>query len=300
MSSEPVIHPTALCDGAAIGAGSRVEAFATVDPSAVVGQRCTIGQSASVGPGVTLGDGARVHAGARLVANVTLAEGVVIFENAVLGGDAPTAIGRDASIGANATIRAGAGVGQGAVIEPGAVVADPVPANAVVSGDRALIVGYVANDPAPGPDVPPSVDVLTHVEDTRVPGVRLHPITSVTDMRGNLVAADFSEVPFVPQRVFAVFGVSSEFIRGSHAHRRCEQFLICVTGSIRCLVDDGDARDEVSLDEAHRGLHMPAMIWGTQYKYTRDALLLVLASEPYDADDYIRDYDEFLRLAGRG
>ncbi len=283
MVPEPLIHPSALCESDAIGAGSRIGAFATVDASAVIGERCTIGQGVSIGPGVTLGDDIAVHAGA------------------VLGGDAPTVIGRGVTIGANATIRAGAGIGQGAVIEPGAVVADPVPANAVVSGDRALIVGYVANDPAasPGPDPVPGAGALTHIEDTRVPGVRLHPVTSVKDLRGNLVAADFSEVPFVPQRVFAVFGVSSEFIRGSHAHRRCEQFLICVTGSIRCLVDDGDARDEVSLDEAHRGLHMPAMIWGTQYRYTRDALLLVLASEAYDADDYIRDYDEFLRLAGK-
>ena len=61
-----------------------------------------------------------------------------------------------------------------------------------------------------------------------------------------------------------------------------------------CLVDDGSAREEIQLESPAIGLHIPPMIWGTQWKYTRDAVLLVLASHPYDPDDYIRDYEEFL------
>jgi UDP-2-acetamido-3-amino-2,3-dideoxy-glucuronate N-acetyltransferase len=63
---------------------------------------------------------------------------------------------------------------------------------------------------------------------------------------------------------------------------------------VSCLIDDGSVREEVRLDSPDLGLHIPPMIWGTQWRYTRDAVLLVLASHPYDADDYIREYEEFL------
>ncbi|MFP5369602.1 MAG: WxcM-like domain-containing protein, partial [Actinomycetes bacterium] len=77
-------------------------------------------------------------------------------------------------------------------------------------------------------------------------------------------------------------------------HRECHQVLVCVQGSVSALVDDGSGRQEFVLDRPDVGLHMEPMIWGTQYRYTADAVLLVLASHPYDAADYIRDHDEFL------
>lgn len=100
--------------------------------------------------------------------------------------------------------------------------------------------------------------------------------------------------PFVPQRFFTVFGVPSRDIRGQHAHRRCEQFLVCLSGSVTCLIDDGTQRRTVVLDNPSVGLHAPAMTWGAQYNYSADAVLGVFASLPYDPDDYIRDYEDFL------
>jgi hypothetical protein len=100
----------------------------------------------------------------------------------------------------------------------------------------------------------------------------------------------------VPARIFTVFGVPGEHIRGSHAHRECAQFLIGAAGTIACVVDDGEAREEIVLDNPGLGLYVPSMTWATQYRYSTDAVLLVLASHPYDAADYIRDYDEFLAL----
>ena len=87
----------------------------------------------------------------------------------------------------------------------------------------------------------------------------------------------------------------SKEVRGEHAHRRLHQFLVCVKGSCSVVVDDGKAREELFLDRADVGLYVPPMIWTTQYKYSQDAVLLVLASAAYDPDDYIRDYDEFLQ-----
>jgi hypothetical protein len=74
------------------------------------------------------------------------------------------------------------------------------------------------------------------------------------------------------------------------------QFLVCVRGSCAIVVDDGGRRAEVALDRPNLGLLLPPMIWSTQYKYSADAVLLVFASEHYDAQDYIRDYAEYRRL----
>jgi dTDP-4-dehydrorhamnose 3,5-epimerase-like enzyme len=101
-------------------------------------------------------------------------------------------------------------------------------------------------------------------------------------------------VPFSPQRWFMVYDVPSEHVRGEHAHRACEQFLICVSGQVMVAVDDGENRTEVLLDGPSVGIYIPAGIWASQFRYDSDAVLLVLASLPYDPDDYIRDYDEFL------
>jgi dTDP-4-dehydrorhamnose 3,5-epimerase-like enzyme len=130
---------------------------------------------------------------------------------------------------------------------------------------------------------------------TRVQGVTLHELTQARDDRGSLVAAEVGgQVPFEPKRVFLVFDVPGTEVRGEHAHRRCHQFLICLRGSVNLIADDGESREEFVLDSNRIGLHLPPMTWGIQHAYSADAVLMVLASDPYDPDDYIREYDEFL------
>ena len=102
------------------------------------------------------------------------------------------------------------------------------------------------------------------------------------------------EIPFLPKRYFLVTNVPSDKTRGEHAHRRCHQFLICIKGTCAVVVDDLKSRCEVELNSADRGVYLPPMTWGIQYKYSSDAVLLVFASDYYEADDYIRDYDEFV------
>jgi UDP-2-acetamido-3-amino-2,3-dideoxy-glucuronate N-acetyltransferase len=115
---------------------------------------------------------------------------------------------------------------------------------------------------------------------------------------GSLVVAEIeAQLPFRAARIFIISDVPEGQPRGIHAHRECAQFLICITGSVKAMVDDGQTRRVVLLDSSDKGLHMPAMTWGTQYDYSPDAVLLVLASHRYDPDDYIHDYDEFLQLA---
>lgn len=130
-----------------------------------------------------------------------------------------------------------------------------------------------------------------------VEGVTLTRLPKITGDNGSLIVGELGAgLPFVARRIFTLLDVPSGEPRGIHAHRVCQQFLICMRGSVTAVVDDGRKRREVVLDDPTLGLYMPALTWGTQYRYSADAVLVVLASDLYDADDYIHDYDEFREL----
>jgi UDP-2-acetamido-3-amino-2,3-dideoxy-glucuronate N-acetyltransferase len=132
---------------------------------------------------------------------------------------------------------------------------------------------------------------------TTVTGVTRHIFRRVPDPRGHLSVGEFErEIPFTPKRYFLVFDVPSEETRGEHAHIHCKQFLIAIKGSVTVIADDGKNREEFALDAPHMGLYLPSMVWGVQYRYSPDAVLLVFASEYYEPDDYIRNYNDFLKL----
>jgi UDP-2-acetamido-3-amino-2,3-dideoxy-glucuronate N-acetyltransferase len=131
-----------------------------------------------------------------------------------------------------------------------------------------------------------------------VKGVLVVELPRITSDLGSLVVAELGAgLPFAAKRMFTLFEIPHGEARGIHAHRHCEQFLVCVRGSVVAVVDDGHQRQEVLLDSPELGLYMPAMTWGTQYDYSADAMLVVLASDPYEKADYIEDYDEFKELA---
>jgi UDP-2-acetamido-3-amino-2,3-dideoxy-glucuronate N-acetyltransferase len=252
----------------------------------------TVTDTAAIHPSATLADGATVDAFATIGSGCTLAEGVHVGSGArVLDG---ARVDHAATVGANAVVLAGVRIERCAVVEPGSVVTDAVPANAIVRGNPARIVGYVSGEQHATTS---PLREVTAGESSVVRGVRTLPLTLTQDLRGSLMATEFAQLPFPPARLFTVFAVQGEHIRGSHAHRQCHQLLVCAAGTLSCVVDDGQAREEILLDHPGMGLYLPPMTWGTQYKYSKDAVLLVLASHPYDAADYIRDYDEFLSLA---
>jgi dTDP-4-dehydrorhamnose 3,5-epimerase-like enzyme len=205
-----------------------------------------------------------------------------------------TLIQKGASIGANATIAPGITIGQMAMIGAGAVVTHNVPPYAKLVGNPARIIGYVDAKPevaAPSPAEAPESGA------TRLGAVTVHRLPKVEDLRGSLSFGEtFREVPFEVKRYFLVFGVESEKIRGEHAHRSLHQFMVCVAGRCNLVTDDGNERHEFVLDSPAKGVHIPPMVWATQYKFTRDAILLVLASDYYNREEYIRDYFEFLNL----
>jgi dTDP-4-dehydrorhamnose 3,5-epimerase-like enzyme len=115
------------------------------------------------------------------------------------------------------------------------------------------------------------------------------------DERGELVEVDFERgLPFAPRRLFYIFDVPAGTWRGGHAHRECRQFLICLKGSVTVETDDGEERRDYLLDNPHAGLYLPPPVWCSLGGFSQDAVLMVLASHPYDAADYIRDRQEFI------
>jgi UDP-2-acetamido-3-amino-2,3-dideoxy-glucuronate N-acetyltransferase len=135
---------------------------------------------------------------------------------------------------------------------------------------------------------------------TLVKGVTLHDLPEMHDPRGRLTFCEIGRhVPFEVRRYFLVFRVDGQAARGAHAHHTLHQFLTCVHGRCQIIADDGETRQEFVLDSPSLGLHLPPMVWATQYQYSPGAVLLVLASGAYDEADYIREYAEFLKLAKR-
>lgn len=300
------VHPNALCESQSIGAGTRIWAFAHVLPGASIGADCNICDGVFVENDVKVGDRVTVKCGVQLWDGVQLEDDVFVGPNATFTNDLfprsrkpPAAFGRTvvkkgASIGANATILAELTIGECAMVGAGAVVTRSVPPNAIVVGNPARIVGYVGAVQATPAEIA-AVPGQLGVQESRVNGVQLRRFPLVTDLRGSLSVGEFDkEVPFTPKRYFLVFGVPTAETRGEHAHLVCEQFLVCVKGSVSVVADDGDHREEFLLDRPDLGLHLPAMTWATQYRYSRDAVLLVFASHYYDPGDYIRDYGTFL------
>lgn len=127
-------------------------------------------------------------------------------------------------------------------------------------------------------------------------GAVVYDIPYFVDDRGALNVLEISkELPFECKRIFYTYTVPEGQVRGEHAHRKCEQFLIALRGSVSVLVDDGGGhRDEIMLDSPSKGLWLPSGRWGEQYGHSPDCLLLVLASMQYENADYIRSYGEFL------
>ena len=306
----PFIHALADVQSAVIGAGTRVWQFVVVLPGAKIGADCNICSHCLVESDVVVGDRVTVKSGVQLWDGLRVGDDVFIGPNASFANDRfprskktpekflQTVLGAGASIGAGATILPGLTIGNNAMVAAGAVVTRSVPPNAIVVGNPAKIVGYVdaeRNKVAAGE----SLGAVVGAHPTQVPGVSLHRMPRVADIRGSLTVGEFDHsVPFTVKRYFMVFDVPSVETRGEHAHRVCHQFLICVRGSCAVVADDGVQRQEFLLDRPDVGVHLPPMVWGIQYKYSADAVLVVFASHHYDSTDYIRDYEEFRQLAG--
>jgi UDP-2-acetamido-3-amino-2,3-dideoxy-glucuronate N-acetyltransferase len=304
----PFIHKLADVKSNTIGNGTRIWQYVVVLENAQIGKDCNICSHCLIENDVVVGDRVTVKNGVQLCDGLRLGNDIFIGSNVSFTNDSfprsrqkpekflVTTIHDGASIGAGAVVLPGLMIGRNAMVVAGAVITRSVPPNAVVEGNPAKIVGYV--DAARSEDAstaPVKTEVGTST--TRVEGATLHRLPRVPDIRGSLTVGEFDRsIPFAAKRYFMVFDVPSMETRGEHAHRECNQFLICVRGSCAVVADDGTNRQEFQLDRPDIGLHLSPMVWGIQYKYSADAVLLVFASHYYDSADYIRNYADFLAM----
>ena len=117
------------------------------------------------------------------------------------------------------------------------------------------------------------------------------------DERGHLVVVEgMKDIPFEIKRMFYIYGSDHDVVRGKHANRRSEFVFINVAGTSKVKVKDGEGNEAVfCLNRPHTGIYLPTMVWKDMYDFSEDSVLLVLSNEYYDPDEYIRDYDVFVK-----
>ena len=120
---------------------------------------------------------------------------------------------------------------------------------------------------------------------------------AIGDERGMITICEGEQdIPFIPKRVFYIYGSERDIVRGQHANRKTQFVLINVAGTSKVKVKDGEGNEAIfCLNRPHTGIYLPTMVWKDMYDFSEDSVLLVLASEHYDPDEYIRNYDEFVR-----
>ena len=117
------------------------------------------------------------------------------------------------------------------------------------------------------------------------------------DERGSLISLEQQKnIPFIVKRVYYIFGTKKNVVRGKHAHTNLQQVAICVSGSCKFLLDDGKIKKTILLDSPDKGLYIGKNIWRQMSNFSKDCVLMVLANQYYNEKEYIRDYNEFLKI----
>ena len=308
--AEAFIHPLSDVRSPQIGEGTRIWQYCVILEGARIGAGCNICSHCLIENDVSLGDDVTVKSGVQLWDGMTIEDNVFIGPNVSFANDPfPRSkvrlaeyprllVKQGASIGANATILPGVTIGANAMVGAGAVVTRSVPDHAIVVGNPAAIIGYAntQHEAAAGPG-----DAAAAVEQTRVPRGDPSPARRRRRHQG----------PAQRRRVRARHPVPAAPLlprlrraEPRDPRRACSSDMRAIPDLRARQLHRGRRRRQGSpgarFSTAATGASIcPPMIWGTQYRYSSDALLLVFASNHYDPDDYIRDYQDFLAAAGQ-
>lgn len=127
--------------------------------------------------------------------------------------------------------------------------------------------------------------------------VKIMSLPKILDKRGNLsIIEEFKNIPFKIERTYWIYDVPGGEVRGGHAYKENEEFIVALSGSFDVILDDGKEKKTFSLNRSYYGLYVPKGLWREMSNFSTNSLALVLASTPYNADDYIYDYQEFVSL----
>ena len=127
--------------------------------------------------------------------------------------------------------------------------------------------------------------------------IQLIQLPKILDKRGNLsVIEEWKNIPFKIARTYWIYDVPGGEARGGHAYRENEEFIVALSGSFDVILDDGKERKTYPLNRSYYGLYVPKGIWREMNNFSTNSLALILASTPYDAGDYIYDYEQFLSM----
>ena len=274
-------HPNALVETEHVGQGTRIWAFAHVLAGARIGRNCNICDHTFIEGEVVVGDDVTVKCGVQLWNGVVLEDRVFVGPNVTFTNDpfprskrylaapVPTLVKAGASIGANATILPGLTIGRDAMVGAGAVVTHDVPDYSIVYGNPARILGYAGAEPAAraAAGEPPSA----------------------AGEAGREVPFEIKRYSWSTACRASASAVNTLPDAAPDADVRSRQLHV--------VADDGEHRQEFILDRPAVGIYISPMIWSVQYRYSKDTVLLVLASDGYDASDYIRESFEFLSMS---
>lgn len=292
------VHPNAMCETDEIGRGTRIWPFAHVCSSVTIGEDCNICEGVFIENDVTVGNRVTIKNGVYLWSGLEVDDDVFIGPNATFCNDRKprsrawkvpesTVLRKGSSVGANATVLPGVEIGAGALVGAGAVVTEDVPPYCRVVGNPARGVGFEA----------PEIDLSQEESSVDTAGIKLVPRSVHNDRRGKLQAIEVAtEFPFVVQRYFVISGLRAGVPRGVHAHRETQQVVYVLTGAMLVLISNVDHHLSVRLGPASPGVVIERNTWSTILPLVDDSSALVLASTPYDQDDYVTSHEEFISL----
>jgi hypothetical protein len=134
-----------------------------------------------------------------------------------------------------------------------------------------------------------------------VGGCKIIQLPKISDLRGNLSYVEGGKyVPFMIRRAYWIYDVPGGALRGGHAYRKLQEFIIAASGSFDVVVDDGSERQVVQLNRSYFGLYVPPMLWRQIENFSSNSVTLILGSLPHSEDDYFRDYQAFVREVKHG
>ena len=209
-------------------------------------------------------------------------------------------IDKFSSIESNCTIEDNVRIAKYSSIRKNSRVISSFPPYSILQGNPAILIGFNNKIHEKKYDLKKIINQSStsinecNYQKLGLKDSKIFVIENFLDSRGELSFGQYSKhIPFKPTRFFYIKEVPNNIMRGQHAHKVCQQFLIALNGSIDVFLDDGEDSILVNLNSSRLGLYIPKQIWGVQYSFTSDAILLVLASDNYDEFDYLNDYSEF-------